>query len=145
MVIFNIRGNKYRLVVKVNYPGKIVLVKWFGTHAEYDKNLVLVIMKIKVIHNEEAHMEAALRDVERLLDANPQPGSAHSEEMELLALVIRNYEAELLPNQCARSHRGHQISPRTTGTNAKRIWSLGWAAVPGFRKYLMAGVPSLWR
>src|SRR5579872_1852336 len=37
VVIFNLRGNKYRLVVKVNYPGKIVLVKWFGTHAEYSK------------------------------------------------------------------------------------------------------------
>jgi len=37
VVIFNIRGNRYRLVVKVNYPARIVLIKWFGTHAEYDK------------------------------------------------------------------------------------------------------------
>jgi len=37
VVIFNIRGNKYRLVILANYPGKIVLVKWCGTHTEYSK------------------------------------------------------------------------------------------------------------
>jgi len=37
VAIFNVRGNRYRLVVKVNYPAQVVLVKWFGTHAEYDK------------------------------------------------------------------------------------------------------------
>ena len=37
VVIFNVKGNRFRLVVKVNYPGEVVLVKWFGTHAEYDK------------------------------------------------------------------------------------------------------------
>jgi mRNA interferase HigB len=36
-VIFNIRGNKYRLVVKVAYRTGVVLVEWFGTHAEYSK------------------------------------------------------------------------------------------------------------
>ena len=38
-VIFNIKGNKYRLVVKVNYPGAIVLIEWVGTHAEYDRKI----------------------------------------------------------------------------------------------------------
>ncbi|MCU0288852.1 MAG: type II toxin-antitoxin system HigB family toxin [Acidobacteria bacterium] len=37
MVIFNIKGNKYRLVVKVSYRYKTVYIKWIGTHAEYDK------------------------------------------------------------------------------------------------------------
>lgn len=36
-VIFDIKGNNYRLVVKVRYQGGIVLVEWVGTHAEYDK------------------------------------------------------------------------------------------------------------
>ncbi len=36
-VIFNIKGNSYRLLVGINYPGKQVFIKWFGTHAEYDK------------------------------------------------------------------------------------------------------------
>ena len=36
-VIFNIKGNHYRLVVKVRYKNGIALVEWVGTHAEYDK------------------------------------------------------------------------------------------------------------
>ncbi|RDH85963.1 MAG: type II toxin-antitoxin system HigB family toxin [endosymbiont of Galathealinum brachiosum] len=36
-VIFNIKGNHYRLVVKVRYQNGIVVIEWVGTHAEYDK------------------------------------------------------------------------------------------------------------
>lgn len=36
-VIFDIGGNKYRLVVHVAYPFRRVLVKFVGTHAEYDR------------------------------------------------------------------------------------------------------------
>lgn len=37
IVIFNIKGNKYRLVTKISYRHQIVYIKWIGTHAEYDK------------------------------------------------------------------------------------------------------------
>ena len=36
-VIFNIKGNSYRLVVQVRYQNGLVLVLWVGTHADYDK------------------------------------------------------------------------------------------------------------
>lgn len=36
-VIFNVKGNKYRLEVKVAYKTTIVKVVWAGTHNEYDK------------------------------------------------------------------------------------------------------------
>lgn len=34
--IFDIGGNKYRLVAHISYPYRRVLVKFVGTHAEYD-------------------------------------------------------------------------------------------------------------
>ncbi len=36
-VILNIKGNSYRLVIKVSYKNSVVLIKWIGTHAEYNK------------------------------------------------------------------------------------------------------------
>lgn len=35
-VVFNLKGNSYRLDVKVAYNTKVVLIKRIGTHAEYD-------------------------------------------------------------------------------------------------------------
>lgn len=35
-VVFNIKGNAYRLVVAVNYRRATVYVKWLGTHKDYD-------------------------------------------------------------------------------------------------------------
>lgn len=36
-VVFNIMGNKFRLVVRIVFEYKAVQIKWFGTHSEYDK------------------------------------------------------------------------------------------------------------
>ena len=35
-VIFNVKGNKYRLLALVAYQTQLVIVQWVGTHAEYD-------------------------------------------------------------------------------------------------------------
>ena len=36
-VVFNIGGNKYRLVVWINYPYRVICVRFVGTHAQYDR------------------------------------------------------------------------------------------------------------
>jgi mRNA interferase HigB len=35
-MVYNIKGNHYRLIVKINYDYKIVWIRFIGTHAEYD-------------------------------------------------------------------------------------------------------------
>ena len=35
-VVFNIAGNKYRLVAWINYPYRVVYIRFLGTHFEYD-------------------------------------------------------------------------------------------------------------
>jgi mRNA interferase HigB len=36
-VMFNIKGGYYRLVTWIDYDRKLVVMKWFGTHREYDR------------------------------------------------------------------------------------------------------------
>ena len=36
-VVFNIGGNKYRLVVAIRYDARIVFIRFIGTHQQYDR------------------------------------------------------------------------------------------------------------
>jgi mRNA interferase HigB len=36
-VIFNIKGNDYRLVAALQYRAGVLVIRFFGTHAEYDR------------------------------------------------------------------------------------------------------------
>ena len=35
-VVFNVAGNKYRIVVWINYPYRVVYIRFIGTHHQYD-------------------------------------------------------------------------------------------------------------
>ena len=35
-VVFNIAGNKYRIVVWINFPYRVVYIRFIGTHRQYD-------------------------------------------------------------------------------------------------------------
>lgn len=36
-VVFNIAGNKYRLVIHINFAAKVIYIRFIGTHKQYDK------------------------------------------------------------------------------------------------------------
>jgi mRNA interferase HigB len=36
-VVFNIKGNSYRLIVKINYKVGVIWIRFIGTHSDYDK------------------------------------------------------------------------------------------------------------
>jgi len=36
-VVFNLAGNKYRIVAWINYPYRVVYIRFTGTHAQYDR------------------------------------------------------------------------------------------------------------
>ena len=36
-IVFNIKGNHYRLIVRINYDYQMIWIRFIGTHAEYDK------------------------------------------------------------------------------------------------------------
>lgn len=36
-IVFNLKGNAYRLVVSVDFEKGIVWIKWIGTHKDYDR------------------------------------------------------------------------------------------------------------
>ena len=37
LIVFRIRGNHYRLIVRINYVFSIIYIKFIGTHADYDE------------------------------------------------------------------------------------------------------------
>lgn len=50
-VVFNIKGNDFRLVVSINFLQTACYVIWFGTHKEYDKiNVETVAFDVKILN-----------------------------------------------------------------------------------------------
>jgi len=53
-------------------------------------------MKVKVIKTDEEY-ETALAEVERLMDKDPAPGTPNADRLELLALIVRDFEEKNYP------------------------------------------------
>ena len=94
-IVFNIKGNHYRLIVRINYSYAMVWIRFIGTHAQYDKiDATKFDMSIKPIKTKKDY-KAALQRLEMIFDANP--GSAQGDELEILGILIDNYEKTHYP------------------------------------------------
>jgi mRNA interferase HigB len=56
-VVFNIKGNEHRLVAAIDYKNQILLVKWLGTHKEYDELDVAMVMYDKERYADSTHTQ----------------------------------------------------------------------------------------
>ena len=96
-IVFNIKGNDYRLVVAVDFEKGIVWIKWIGTHKAYDKIDVAEVdmaTELKPIRT-KADYKNALAEVERLWGA--KSGTARGDRLDVLATLIDAYEARHYP------------------------------------------------
>jgi HTH-type transcriptional regulator/antitoxin HigA len=95
-LVFNIKGNSYRLIIKINYEYQIIWIRFIGTHTEYDKIDAgkFKEMTIKPIKNEKDYQDALAR-LEVIFDS--RKGSKEGDELEILSILIEKYEDEHFP------------------------------------------------
>jgi mRNA interferase HigB len=53
-IVFNVKGNAYRLVVTIDFDKGIVWIKWIGTHRDYDR---IDVTEVDYEKRVEAHSE----------------------------------------------------------------------------------------
>lgn len=100
-VVFNITGNKYRLVTSISYPYGIVFVKFVARTSRTTPSMHKLSrdsMDIKPIRT-EADYQAALREVESLMSA--EFGTPEGDRLDVLATLVDAYEAKHFPMEVA--------------------------------------------
>ena len=97
-VVFNVGGNRYRLVVRFAYKHRIGFGRFVGTHAEYDavdavdaSGVQEFNMNIKPIKSESDY-DKALTVIDDLMGAAPD--TPKSDKLEVLVTLVEAYEAE---------------------------------------------------
>lgn len=126
-VIFDIGGNKYRLIVHFAYSYNRALIKFVGTHKEYDKiNPEAPVMDIRPIRTQE-DLDWALAEIEPYFDAPPAHGTPEADRFDVLADLIEAYEdrhfpiREVEPIEFLRAHM--ELTGRSQADLAKLLGS----------------------
>lgn len=96
-VVFNIKGNHYRLIVKINYDFQICWIRFIGTQPSTTKLMqrkFRMMMKLKPIKTESDY-DQALKRLEVIFDA--KQGTPEGDELEILSILIDEYEQSHFP------------------------------------------------
>jgi len=103
-VVFNIKGNDYRVVAAVAYRFQAVYIKFIGAHKEYDAINAETIeqenrrtdMDIHPIRTNEDY-QTALREISAFFDNEPVPGTPEGDRFEVLLTLVSVFEAKQFP------------------------------------------------
>jgi len=98
-IIFDIGGNKYRLVAQINYGHSVVYIRFVGTHRQYDQIDAQTIwerniMELRPIRTDEDY-RAALAEASLLMAT--EAGTPEGDRLDVLATLIEAYEAARYP------------------------------------------------
>ena len=98
-VVFIIKGNTYRLVVRFNFEKQWAFIRFIGTHKEYDNIDANTILKNKKMNIKPIKTETDYRTALAQLDKvfNAPAGTPESDEADILGLLIDEYEKENYP------------------------------------------------
>jgi HTH-type transcriptional regulator/antitoxin HigA len=100
-VVFNIKGNDFRLIARIQYQAGVLGVRFFGTHAEYDKvDAETVYMDATVVLiDSDKELSRARALVERLWDSGD---AADVARLEAQARLIAAYEERKWPRRAPK-------------------------------------------
>lgn len=95
--VFNIPGNKYRLVVWTNYPYRVVYIRFVGTHRQYDKTHRRFEdwnMEITPIKNQRDYRRV-LKEIEGLMTA--KRNTPDGDRLDVLVTLVDAWERKHYP------------------------------------------------
>src|SRR3984893_10868180 len=97
-VVFNVAGNKYRIVVWINYPYRVVYIRFIGTHRQYDSSTHRIfeisardILPIK----SQRDYRRALKEIDGLMDA--RRNSPKGDRLDVLVTLVEAWERKHYP------------------------------------------------
>src|ERR1700730_10803944 len=97
-VVFNVAGNKYRIVVWINYPYRVVYIRFIGTHRQYDSSTHRIFeisaMDILPIKSQRDYRRA-LKEIDGLMDA--RRNSPKGDRLDVLVTLVEAWERKHYP------------------------------------------------
>jgi HTH-type transcriptional regulator / antitoxin HigA len=92
-VVFNVAGNKYRVVVWINYPYRVVYIRFIGSHRQYDAIDAQVsevsVMDIAPIKSHRDYRRV-LKEIEGLMNA--RRNSPEGDRLDVLVTLVEAWE-----------------------------------------------------